>query len=553
MKTRILFCGEATYLSTGYSTYGKELLSRLYQMPEFEIAEFASYAAPKEVDKYRRLVPNPHLKDIPWKVYCNAPSEDDTAAVKEYMSKPTNKFGEWKFEQVCLDFKPHIVVDIRDWWMMEYQQRSPFRPYYKWVIMPTVDSEPQNEQWLSTFADAEGVFTYSDWGFQSLQEQAGKHLNLLGRASPSANEVYKPVKNKDKHRSMFGFEDDIVIVGTIMRNQRRKLYPDLFESFRKFIDQTGDNNTYLYCHTTYPDLGWDIPKYIKKFGLSSRIIMTYKCKACGYSFPTFFRDSVTYCGRCNQMAALPISVKNGVSQQILSDIINTFDVYIQYANSEGFGMPQVEAAACGVPVMSVDYSAMSSVVRKLNGYPLKVKSFTTEPETGCRRAQPDNDYLAQKLAEFVVKPKAMKRREGHLARLNFEKHYQWDAACKKWADFFSSLTIPDDKYTWNSKPKYFTPSNNIPTNVSNERFVRWLITDVLGQPEMLDSYMELRLIRDLNYGQTLGGTGGLYFNENSQMFSKTRYEDFDREIAYNHMSILCGRRNYWEKKRVESI
>ena len=66
------------------------------------------------------------------------------------------------------------------------------------------------------------------------------------------------------------------------------------------------------------------------------------------------------------------NVHNGVSNEYLSDIVNCFDVYLQYANSEGFGLPQVAAAACGVPVMSIDYSAMSSVVRKLGGTPLKV-------------------------------------------------------------------------------------------------------------------------------------------------------------------------------------
>jgi len=29
-KKRILFCGEATYLNTGYATYLREIISRLY-------------------------------------------------------------------------------------------------------------------------------------------------------------------------------------------------------------------------------------------------------------------------------------------------------------------------------------------------------------------------------------------------------------------------------------------------------------------------------------------------------------------------------------------
>ena len=32
-----------------------------------------------------------------------------------------------------------------------------------------------------------------------------------------------------------GLDPDCKIIGTVMRNQRRKLYPDLFEAFKKFL------------------------------------------------------------------------------------------------------------------------------------------------------------------------------------------------------------------------------------------------------------------------------------------------------------------------------
>ena len=116
------------------------------------------------------------------------------------------------------------------------------------------------------------------------------------------------------------------------------------------------------------------------------------------------------------------NVHNGVSNEYLSDIVNCFDVYLQYANSEGFGLPQVEAAACGVPVMSIDYSAMSRVVRKLGGTPLKVKHLSKEMETGCLRAVPDNTYAAKKLKDFFEKDQSEIKMQEKLTRENFLKY-----------------------------------------------------------------------------------------------------------------------------------
>ena len=82
--------------------------------------------------------------------------------------------------------------------------------------------------------------------------------------------------------------------------------------------------------------------------------------------------------------------------------MNCFDVYVQYANSEGFGLPQVEAAACGVPVMGTDYSAMESVLRKLGGTPIRPAALYKELETGCYRAVPNNELAAEKFHEFFL-------------------------------------------------------------------------------------------------------------------------------------------------------
>ena len=101
-KKRILLCCEASYLNTGYATYGREVMKRLYQSGKYELAEFASYGHNNDS----------RSNSIPWKFYGNSPDENNAREVQEYHQKATNQFGEWKFESVLLDFKPDIVFDV---------------------------------------------------------------------------------------------------------------------------------------------------------------------------------------------------------------------------------------------------------------------------------------------------------------------------------------------------------------------------------------------------------------------------------------------------------
>ena len=542
-KKRILLCNEASFLNTGYATYGREVLKRLHSTGKYEIAELACYADRND----------PRGDQFPWKMYGNMPNRGVEEQVRAYDSSPTNQFGEWLFDEVCLDFLPDIVADIRDFWMIDFEERSPFRPFYNWVIMPTVDAYPQKTQWLATYANADAVFNYSDWAVDVLKDQSGGKINCLGSAPPSADEAYKPVGDKKAHKQKMGFDPDTKIIGTVMRNQRRKLFPDLFEAFRKFLDVSEDKNVVLYCHTSYPDVGWDIPELIQRYNLSKHLVFTYVCTETNRAFPSFFNDSGCQSPFTGNLSARLSNVQLGVSYEFLSDIMNLFDVYIQYANSEGFGLPQVEAAACGVPVMSVDYSAMESVIRKLGGVPLKVKAKYKELETGCMRAVPDNDNAAQKIKEFFDKPESMRLRMGFEAREAFEKYYQWDMTAKRWEECFDSFEIRPEQETWRS-PLRIKQSNTNPPPFSNSRdAAQWLITETLGEPERLNSYMEARLIRDLNYKTTTETTGGMYFNEQSAIFSKPSFEPFDVEKALNHFKILCERRNKWEETRARVL
>ena len=496
-KKRILMCNDAHFLYTGYAKYGNQLLNRLADTEKYEIAELACYGSVGDPrDMYAR-----------WMYYANH-VKPNSPMLKTFLSHPQNEFGKWRFERVCLDFKPDIVIDIRDPWMLTFEDMSPLRQFYHWVIMPTVDSAPQKDEWLEIFSGADGVFTYSNWGLDVLNKEGNGSINTIATAPPGCDiKVFQPVKDKVAHKKRMGFFEDSNILGTIMRNQGRKLYPDLFVAFRKFIDlcyERGEkelaDKSYLYVHCSYPDVGWEIPELIVEHGLGRKTVFTYICQNCHNPFCAFFRDARTVCPNCNTTGAILPNTTTGLNQHQLAQVINMFDAYIQYSVCEGFGMPQVEATACGVPLMAVDYSAMSDVVRKTGGIPLKVERMFRDIGTNSYRALPDNTACAEEIYKFFRKPEAIRRRMGHNARKATEKLYTWENTAKIWEAYLDSVELKGYQGKWDAPKRNIHNIPPMPDRIGNSDFIDWAIVNVMQEPRLLNTRFAMKALRELNYG-----------------------------------------------------
>lgn len=536
---KILFCSEASWYATGYSVYTKEVLSRLSQIDDFEVAELGCYAQTSDAQD----------KNLPWKFYGNKP-DPNSPEYQSYSGNPSSQFGDQSFNSVLLDFKPDIVMDIRDWWMIEYQQRSPFRDFFHWSIMPTVDAEPQADQWVNTYASADSVFAYSEFGRDTMVNQCD-NINFIDIASPAASSCFCPANNKAEHKMGMGVSPDSFIVGTVMRNQRRKLYPDLFESFRRFLDETQDPNAFLYCHTYYPDVGWDLPKLIHQYGLASRLLMTYKCKNCKKISVDFFQNSIQHCANCQALTNHIVGIANPASDEELAKVYNCFDLYVQYANSEGFGMPQLEAANCGIPVISTHYSAMESVVRNICGYGVIPKQYYIECETGCKRAIPDNDSFVGLLKQLHGQKENLPN-IGSQVRSNALKIYNWDKTADAWAKHFKTVEPRDPSTTWYSAPKIFEPAKQLPQGLnSTTEAVNFIFTDILHKPELIGGYLWKRVLRDVSFGYRCENMDkGFYFNE-SHIKNQNSNSPFSLQQACEEMINFRNQINDWERIRMQ--
>lgn len=537
-KPKILMCSEASFLHSGYGTYAKEVLTRLHNSGKYDIAEFASYG----------VMGDPRDRNIPWTYYPNAVKEGDSRH-QEYNANGENAFGKWRFDRVVLDFMPDIVFDIRDYWMNSYQKFSVLRPFFNWVVMPTVDSRPQQEEWLDVYMDADAVLSYSDWGGEVLRNQTNNLIKYRGKAPPAVDlNVFRPL-NQSESRQQLGVPADANIIGSVMRNQKRKLIPDLMESIRTFLNRCEQQNnnigqkTYLYLHTSYPDAGWNIPNLLKEHDVGKRVLFTYFCKNCKEIHAHTFCHTIKTCPFCGQKTATFPSVADGISTEQLAKVYNTFDIYVQYAICEGFGMPQVEAAACGIPIASVNYSAMSDLIKTLHGYSIEPKCYFKEMETEAYRVFPNNDQLVFLLWTYFGIDKEKRTALSNTTRQLVEQFYNWDRTTSVWIDTFDSILSNKNRKQWNQIEQNYTNKLNIEEfqkfNKSYEA-LKYICNDRINDPDYCTNMLSLNLLKHSDYGFVTNGMNIKKFGFTDLINVYNKYIENKNIVKYamSHRDIL---------------
>lgn len=540
-KLKILFAGEASYTNTGFASYYYELMKRLHATGKYRIAEHAAFAA----------INNPDDHPVKWRFYANEVADPKDPRFQQVNSSQNNKVGAWRFNQVCLDFKPDIVIDLRDPHMFSHEHVSPLRRFYHWIIGPTVDSAPQHDVWLDMFQDADAVYPYSDYGVGVLKD-ANKNINVVKAMYPGVDlNTYKPL-DKREVKIKYGIDPSAKIMGFVGRNQIRKLYPDLLKAFSTFIKKTNNKDVFLYCHTALPEIcGWNIPKILLEQDLQNRVLFSYMCTSCDHNFVGAWQGSVCTCRKCFKDNAIHPNVAQGLSKDTMCEIYNLLDLYIQYANCEGLGIPVLEAAACGVPTMGIDHTAISDTVRLTGGTPLKPLKLMRDINMDSERAVTDNDLAAAEIEKFFNLPDDMRAKKGKRAREAAEKNFDWDKIAKEWEDIIDNIKLTGDQGKWRYIEREQKP---LKQEVKNEREYVYNKLDAMGRPELKNFHFINDIIQKFYFGNkqvrdglsqkdvdaVLDSLGTLCMQAQSILKgdSQLQYEDYIEYAAIKEISNL---------------
>lgn len=558
-KIKILWVNEASFLRTGFSTYGWQVMKRLQATGKYEIVELASYAQQSD----------PRWKDpkwnITWKYYGAMPENNDELGKQQYQQNyHFGQFGAVKFDEVILREKPDIVIDIRDRWMAsEWQLRSPLRKFFTYMYMPCVDSHPPMPDWVQDYSNTDYILGYS-WYAKRILEREG--VKCWAIANPGVDaETFNTNKSRTDALERFNLRSDIKPILCVHRNQKRKLLPDVVYSYLILKNEYPEafKNSVLWFHTSWPDVGFNIPVVMDrakmgripykdakgrikeksfKQGLKySDVVFSYICHSCGHAFVSPYvngsvvvRDNITgetksdnlkcdliYCQKCGKKSARMPNTQVGFNPEDLADVFRSAYVFVQASIAGAAEMPMVEAKACGTPVLGSVHAAMHEQVEKTDycdderhkgGMPIEVESIFTEAETMQHRCLIDKEHLAKQLNKILL-DKNLRDKLSLEASEVAKKYYNWDDIAKIWDDLLTNeVTIKTGEDSWNMPARIKEVAQiKIPNQneLSNEDFVKWCYKTFLDisipDAEGFGNWM-----RDLSNGRTRENVVGFF-------------------------------------------
>ena len=220
-------------------------------------------------------------------------------------------------------YQPDIIMVIQDAPYAETVRNGPFDwSRYGLVVITPVDGAPVYPQWVEMLKKADGTLSISQFGVDE-HRKAGIPSELC-RPGMNPNVFYRmPDADRLAVRAKLGIEPDAFVLGTVAMNQGRKDYGHMLEAFFRFATDK-PNARYLINADAISPAGWDLNQLCQQHGWDT--------------------GKLLFKAQCEQRSVFE-----------LRERYNVMDAHVVLAHREGFGLPLVEAQACGVVSMALDW------------------------------------------------------------------------------------------------------------------------------------------------------------------------------------------------------
>ncbi len=210
------------------------------------------------------------------------------------------------------------------------------------AIWSPIDHEPLSPVMKERFGEAQWAATMSEHAQHQCWEAGLDKVVYLPHSvdpavfTPDTPEQQGASIRSQLHTSEGPIPEDAFLVSMVGANTgwpARKGWPEMFQALRTVLEE--HPNAYAYAHTnaSKDDNGPDLNVLASVYELpASRLTLLN---------PTFWYM--------------------GISESWMAQLYRESDVLLHTSYGEGFGMGLLEAQACGTPVITTDFSAMSEM------------------------------------------------------------------------------------------------------------------------------------------------------------------------------------------------
>lgn len=223
------------------------------------------------------------------------------------------------------------IITLMDVWTLTSDRLRDVR-VASWV---PIDHKPMPPAVAGFFVRTGAVpIAMSRFGVEQLEYQEMESLYVPHGVDTN---VFAPREDKATTREQMGIPEDAFVVGMVAANNgtspARKAFPEVMQAFARFRQKRPSAK--LFMHTKEkPPQGLDLRYLAENFGIEDDIIWI-------------------------DQAAMWLG---DIAPPVMAQIYGTFDVLVNPSYGEGFGIPIMEAQACGVPVIVADNSAMPELL-----------------------------------------------------------------------------------------------------------------------------------------------------------------------------------------------
>lgn len=259
-------------------------------------------------------------------------------------------------------------------------------------------------------------------------KQVESLYNIKSKYIPHAIDIknYYPLscEEKEKLKSNWGIQDKFV-VGVVARNQGRKMLDRTIKSFAEFAKTHQD--AVLFMHTDPYDMAapFDIIQLINRYKINNRVI---------FSGMKFF-DAFDY--------------------KKMNEVYNLFDVFLLTTSGEGFGVPMIEAQACGIPAIATNYTTTYELlIEPKTGLGINLVGDTEEENPQIHKNEILDGTLSGswnvergmcsikdcvKKLDYLYDNTKIREELGNNGIKNVRENYSWDVIGQKWNELIKEL------------------------------------------------------------------------------------------------------------------